>query len=584
MKFINKILLIFAFIGLISACDMYDLDQQDNPNALDASTASLDDLYNSIQLTFADQYQSGDYTAGAMARMYMTVAFTYNAAVTNNTMGGVWNNAYAGLFPDVDALIETQGENNFAIHVGSAQVLKAWTMMQLVDLMGDVPYSEAGQGTDIISPKVDPGEDVYAAALTLLDTAIVNLSNESAPSPSNDQYYGGDRVKWTTLAKTLKMRAYLNMGNATAFNAIVAGGDIIDTQDEDFQFRYGSQRVNPNSRHWMYNSSYEQGDGDYMNNYYMYLLAGEQVDELGGTIVDPRTRYYFYRKSADATGSEESPGVYDIASYGCHLTVYPDPQAENRPAHWTGNFSDLPYCYGKANGYYGRDHLNGSGTPPDGPVKTAYGLYPGGGAFDWDQFQDTRTLGIFGGKGEGILPIMLSSNVWFMVAEVAENADFGGGKAALIQGLNASLEKVHSFKSLTGTGLEASWPQRDGSLVPTIDYFGMGQGTPEGIARLAAYKASVEAVYDAATSDGKKDIIAKQMLIALYGNGLAAYNMWRRTGLPSNMSPSLEADPGEFAYRMRYPQDYTTRNGNYDETTDLITNRVFWNASGPQLY
>ena len=575
MKFINKILLIFAFIGLISACDMYDLDQQDNPNALDASTASLDDLYNSIQLTFASQYESGDYTAGAMARMYMTVAFTYNAAVTNNTMGGVWNNAYAGLFPDVDALIKTQGENNFAIHVGSAQVLKAWTMMQLVDLMGDVPYSEAGQGTDIISPKVDPGEDVYAAALILLDTAMVNLSNEAAPSPSNDQYYDGDRVKWTTLAKTLKMRAYLNIGNATAFNAIVAGGDIIDTQDEDFQFNYGSQRVNPNSRHWMYNSSYEQGDGNYMNNYYMYLLAGEQVDTSGATIVDPRTRYYFYRKTGNSTD-------LDIAEYGCHLSVFPD-QAD-RPGHWTTTFSKLPYCYGTVDGYYGRDHLNGSGTPPDGPVKTAYGLYPGGGAFDWDEFEDTRTLGIFGGKGEGILPIMLSSNVWFMIAEVAENAASGSGKAALIQGLNASLEKVHSFKSLTGSGLEANYEQRDGSLVPTIDYFGMGQGTPEGIARLAAYKASVGLGYDAATADGKKDIIAKQMLIALYGNGLAAYNMWRRTGLPSNMSPSLEADPGEFAYRMRYPQAYTTRNGLYDEATDLITNRVFWNASGPELY
>ncbi len=51
MKFVNKILLIFAFVGFISACDL-DLDQQINPNALDPSTASLDDLYNSIQLSF----------------------------------------------------------------------------------------------------------------------------------------------------------------------------------------------------------------------------------------------------------------------------------------------------------------------------------------------------------------------------------------------------------------------------------------------------------------------------------------------------------------------------------------------------
>ena len=102
--------------------------------------------------------------------------------------------------------------------------------------------------------------------------------------------------------------------------------------------------------------------------------------------------------------------------------------------------------------------------------------------------------------------------------------------------------------------------------------------------KVSDYLADVLAVYDAADAAGKKDLIAKQMLIAIYGNGVAAYNMWRRTGLPSNMSPALEADPGTFAYRMRYPQSYTTRNGNYDETTDLITNRVFWNEGGPTLY
>ena len=568
MKFVNKILVIFAFVGFISACDL-ELDQQINPNALDPSTASLDDLYNSIQLSFKDQVESGEYTAGAMARMYMTVAFTYNAAVTNTTMGGVWNNAYAGIFPDVDALIEKQGTNNFAVHVGSAQVLKAWTMMQLVDLMGDVPYSEAGQGTDVISPKVDAGADVYAAAIALLDEAITNLSDAAAPSPSNDQYYGGDRTKWVTLANTLKMQAYLNTGDAASFNAIVSAGDVIDDASEDFQFNYGSQRVNPNSRHWMYNSSYEQGDGNYMSNYFMYLLAAEQVDAAGVTIVDPRTRYYFYRKTGDATN-------LDIAEYGCHLSVYPD--QVDRPAHWSGAFADLPYCYGKADGYYGRDHLNGSGTPPDGPVKTSYGLYPGGGAFDYDAFQDTRTLGIFGGLGEGILPVMLSSHAWFMRAEMDESAAAGGGRDALSAGVSASLAKVRSFKSLVSSEMSQDITLKDGSVVNVETFYGM---TDE---KVSDYLADVLAVYDAADAAGKKDLIAKQMLIAIYGNGVAAYNMWRRTGLPSNMSPGLEADPGTFAYRMRYPQSYTTRNGNYDEATDLITNRVFWNVSGPTLY
>lgn len=105
MKFVNKILLILTIVGVISACDSWDMEQQENPNALDAQSASLSDLYNSIQLGFAQQYLEGDYAPGAMARMYMTVAYTYNAAITNNTMNGVWNSAYSGLFGDRKSVV-----------------------------------------------------------------------------------------------------------------------------------------------------------------------------------------------------------------------------------------------------------------------------------------------------------------------------------------------------------------------------------------------------------------------------------------------------------------------------------------------
>ena len=571
MKFVNKILLILTIVGVISACDSWDMEQQENPNALDAQSASLSDLYNSIQLGFADQYLAGDYAPGAMARMYMTVAYTYNAAITNNTMNGVWNSAYSGLFGDYDALIEKAGENNFAIHIGSAQVLKAWTMMQLVDLMGDVPYSEAGKGVEFISPKADSGADVYAAAIALLDEAIVNLAIADAPAPALDMIYGGDVAKWTTAAKTLKMRAYLNTGDLASFDAIVSAGDIIDTAGEDFQFNAGSQRVNPNSRHWMYNSHYEVGDGSYLNDYYMWLVAGgEESNGAGITTRDPRARYYFFRKVDDSENQE-------VTSYGCHYSVMPT--QEDRPSHWSGDFSKIPYCYGTTDGYIGRDHMNGEGTPPDGYIRTSYGLYPGGGQFDYDNwtlgFAETRFQGSTGGLGEGILPIMLSSHVKLMQAERKISAGLDAS-AELEAGIIASMEKVMSFNGLVSTTMGTAKELRNGDIVNVGDFYGITA------TKTTDYADEVMAAYALASADGKKDIIAKQYLIALWGNGLEAYNMWRRTGLPSNMSPALEADPGPFAYSMYYPTDYISRNGN--ATQRALTDRVFWNVGGPELY
>ena len=569
MKFVNKILLILTLAGLISACDMWDLDQQTDPNQLDESSASLEELYNSVQLAFADQYTAGDYAPGAMARMYLSVSFTYQAALPNTSMNGVWSNAYAELFPDVDALIKKAEGSNFGIHVGSAKVLKAWTMMQLVDLMDAVPMSKAGQGVVEISPDTDTGSEIYAAALILLDSAVLNLGAASAPTPASDMFYGGDSGAWIKLANTLKMRAYLNTKNTAAFEAIAADPDnYISSSSDDFEFNLGTQRVNPNSRHYQYNSMYEVGDGDYMNNYYMWLLAGEQVDAAGETMRDPRTRYYFYRKVNDSENQ-------DATTYGCHYSIFPEQTA--RPAHWSGVHSDLPYCYATTDGYIGRDHMNGEGTPPDGPVRTSYGVYPSGGAFDYDQFEDTRTNGTMGGLGAGIYPILLSSHVGFMKTEVAAM----GLKRDLFEAaLTAAIDKVIAFSHNADPVIQSTQVDRAGNnYIPGTVYGMYGDANT---AR-ADYIAEVMAVYDATATDAEKlDLIAKQHLIALWGNGLEAYNMYRRTGLPSNMAPALESQPGGFPYSLLYPEVYITRNAK--ATQRSLSDRVFWNVGGPDLY
>ena len=276
MNFKRNILTILLVIGMVSACDLTK-DLQ-NPNAPAPEQASLNDLYNSIQLGFRNVFISAEGNPGAMARMYTSVNFTYRAGTTPNTFNGLWGNAYNGLFQDVDALITNSEGSGFDIHVGTAMIMKAYTMMVLVDLFGDVPYSEAGAGIDIISPKLDDGSAVYAAALTMLDEAITLLTGTSAIKPAYDNYYGGDADKWIKAANTMKMRAYLNMGDLAAFSAVT---NYISTAEDDFQFNYGNQRANPNSRHPRYNNMYEVGDGDYLNTYYMWLLRREKLDAGG---------------------------------------------------------------------------------------------------------------------------------------------------------------------------------------------------------------------------------------------------------------------------------------------------------------
>lgn len=573
MKLFKNIFLLVLVWG-ISSCEMTEFDLQQDPNNVSPENASLNDLYNSVQLQFANVYSSAQTAPGAMARMYHLGSSIYLASTSPGTFNGLWNNAYANLFPDIDALLDIAEPGGFDVHAGAAKIMKAYTLMTLVDLLGDVPNSEALQGTDVISPMADEGSVVYEAAIALLDEAIAQLEGTSAAPPRTDLFYGGNVDNWIKVAKTLKLRAAVTTRlvnpneSASTINALVSEGDLISDASEDFAFQFGTERNNPNSRHPFYNSHYEIGDGDYMSNYYMWLMLDDKEDANDNDVIDPRVRFYFTRKVEDAANQDQT-------TYGCFLSNLPDQSAI--PAHWVAVDPDLNYCYATSNGYIGRDHLNPEGIPPDGPIRTSYGLYPGGGEFDYDQFEDTRQRGTTGGLGGGIWPIMMSSFVDFMRAEAALTLGTNDDPRALLEsGVRKSIDKVLGFRNLVPSTMALQIDIR-GTIVSVEDFFVPDQDD------IDAYVQVVLDAYDSAANDDERlNVIIKEYYIAAWGNGLEAYNMYRRTGHPANMQPGLEAEVGAYPRSFFRPEVYVNRNQNAQQKE--LTDRVFWDDGSTDLY
>lgn len=564
MKLLTKIGLFSLVLTLFMACDSVELDLQDNPNSVSPEQADINDLYNNAQLALNGVFGGAQGQPGSMVRMYNMGSFNYESATAPGSYNGLWSTVYSNLLPDLNQLIKLGGEKNLHMHVGTAKIMKAYAMMALVDLLGDVPYADAGQGTDVISPTAESGKGIYDISLGLLDEAIADLGKDAA-SPRTDLYYGGSAAKWITLANTLKLRAAVTtrLVNGSAkgiIDGLVAGGDLIDEAGEDFQFQYGKNRTNPDARHWMYRGHYEQGDGAYLSNFYMWMLRGEKLDAEGNEVKDPRLRYYFYRKSKSSVN-------LDPTTYSCHFSAVPDPAAT--PAHWKDVDERIPYCVASADGYYGRDHGNGEGTPPDGPIKTSYGLYPGGGAFDYNSFADTRKSGTTGSGGDGINPIVLSSFVDFWRAEAALTlGTVDDAREMLKKGMESSIAKVMSFGSKVSGTMNIDIEVKGGGTkkvselyVPTAD-------------EVKAYVDLVLANYDAADDKGKLNIIMKEAYIAMWGNGYDAYNAYRRTGMPLNMQPTLEPAGGEFPNSFYLPSNHVDRNAN--ATQKSLADRVFW--------
>ncbi len=70
----------------------------------------------------------------------------------------------------------------------------------------------------------------------------------------------------------------------------------------------------------------------------------------------------------------------------------------------------------------------------------------------------------------------------------------------------------------------------------------------------------------------------KELHIATFGNGLEAYNAYRRTGFPSNMQPSLNPNPGDF-YRSAYYPDNSVNNNPSASQADICTSSILGQES-----
>jgi hypothetical protein len=547
MKRIITLISVTALLGLVvGSCDFFNLELTKDPDAVVLEDANPDYALNAMQLDFKnflndddpDNWNGVNKFGMEVVRMFNVWGGTYENAYNPQAFDNLWSHAYEGLLMDAQTFLPIYEENEWWIHAGITRILQAYTLTTLVDFFGDVPWSESFDATNF-NPAADDDQSLYDVALAKLDEAIGDLAKESLATPSNDLFYDGDPEAWITLAKTLKLKIYLNLrlldpSKATSeINSLIADGDLISDPSQDFYFPYSRNTDNPDSRHPYFTYNYLNGGNDYMANYYMWTLYEEKA------VVDPRIRYYFYRQVL--VSSED---FQELPCYGV-----------DRPAHYP---VDMPYCT-LNDGYWGRDHLDDDGIPPDTRKRTLWGVYPAGGEFDSDIGLPAEASS--GLQGAGAEVIMLDSYVKFMLAEAALTLGTSGdARQLLLDAVQASIDHVMAF------GAEVAVEE----YIPTQE-------------DIDAYLAEVATLYDeAGTEDEQLEVIVKEYYIALFGNGVESYNLVRRTGKPSNLQPALDPSPGEFTRTFNYPAICVNLNSSIPQkTTNAV--QVFWDTNAPGI-
>lgn len=160
---------------------------------------------------------------------------TYN--ITGGFGEAKWDGIYNTLFDLETVEIKAQASNQ-PFYRSIAMIMKAHLFQNLVDMFGNVPYSQAFKA-DIPSPKYDKAEDIYKDLQVRLDTAIGIMKGVTVGSTSYqrtvDIVYQGNTQRWIKLANTLKLRLLIRQSQVPGLapNAelakIAANGGVLQS-------------------------------------------------------------------------------------------------------------------------------------------------------------------------------------------------------------------------------------------------------------------------------------------------------------------------------------------------------------------
>ena len=539
---------------------------------LTVSACSLNinkDPYAVTTLDFAQVLTAAEYEVGATfaAGNYLNSNFSsyvhqtvsrevdnYSLVANYSTLGNTWSQAYRYAIKNCDVIISQGDADGNVIYSGIARVLRAHVYMTMVDLWGDIPYSEANAGVE--TPKCDKSEDIYNALLADINKALDNFADTEAENKlkpaANDLFYGGNVEKWVKVANTLKLKLLVQSrlakdkitGWNTELAALIADNNFIG-DGEDLQFPHSSAKTPVDERNAGFVDEYAGGQKTvFISPWFYECLSGTSYNWKNNPfkgIKDPRIPYYFYNQST-ATGD-----------------------AVNQTDYRDGAFISI--MFGSNSGFTSMTQESSM---------TVVGIYPVGGKFD-----DGSAKAVNANSGSAIAPdkMLQAYSVPFMLAELILAGEINGdAKDELEKGIKASLTHVVT----TSKASDAATPAIDSTTEDT-------------------FVNAVLAKYDAATAAGKLEIVMTQKWIANFYNPVESYNDIRRTGFPvlftgdeNNMAwtpyaQTVEATPSLTSYNlvtilkypriMYYPQGEITLNPNITNDGRIVSSKtVFWDV------
>lgn len=226
----KKIIIYGALLFSIASCKKGFLDINENPNSSTSASPELV-LPNALNVTAARQINQFTFINAWMGYWCQSGSYAISTTSINDTYQqttgsgeGLWGNIYNNL-EDYNYIEKQANAAGKPFYEAAAKIMKAYDYEQLVDMFGDVPYTEALQGISNVRPKYDDAQTIYESLIAGIDDAIELLQRPDASQSGGNTLVQGyvDKITSSTLSKN---DFWIQFGNTLKLRMLVRQSQI----------------------------------------------------------------------------------------------------------------------------------------------------------------------------------------------------------------------------------------------------------------------------------------------------------------------------------------------------------------------
>jgi SusD/RagB-like outer membrane lipoprotein len=256
MKKIFSILFILAGVATMNTgCKRSFEDLNTNENKPTSVPASL--LFNGIAYAMFD----APYGSGERFSQYFLCNYDYYG--NNRYDFGSGDNYYSTL-KNTDKMVGEALKSGLPTvnpYDAMAKFFKAYFFTKMSLEMGDIPMTDALQGSNNLTPTYDPQKKVFQQAFVWLDSANAELgqSIDDNATIGGDIYFNNDLAKWRKVVNTFRLRLLIHLSKKAddadlavkqQFASILADPNkypLMTSMDDNLAFQF----VNPTNKYPM---------------------------------------------------------------------------------------------------------------------------------------------------------------------------------------------------------------------------------------------------------------------------------------------------------------------------------------------